>query len=137
MTRRATASPRICPRPIRLSPATRRGSVWAVVQDKLKSEAAKAQGKDTTGSSFRSLLTGKVFEETGDRLTPSHGQTRNGIRHRYYVSHRLIARSGEKDVTRWRLNAQMLEDLTIRIAVRHLGAASFAAAAILDATPTN
>ena len=108
--------------------------VWEAVQEKLKAEAAKARGKDTTGSAFRSLLTGKVFDETGDRLTPSHGRTRNGIRHRYYVSHRLIAQSGEKDVTGWRLNAQMLEDLTVRIAARHLGAASFAAAAILDPT---
>ena len=108
--------------------------VWEAVQAKLKAEAAKARGKDTAGSSFRSLLTGKVFDETGDRLTPSHGRTRNGIRHRYYVSHRLIARSGETDVTGWRLNAQMLEDLAVRIAVRHLGAATFAAAAIMDAT---
>ena len=104
------------------------------VQDKLKSEAAKARGRDAAGSSFRSLLTGKLFDETGDRLTPSHGKTRNGIRHRYYVSHRLIAQSGEKDVTGWRLNAQMLEDLTVRIAVRYLGAATVPAAAIMDAT---
>ena len=108
--------------------------VWEVVQDRLRSEAAKARGKDTAGSSFRSLLTGKIFDETGDRLTPSHGQTRNGIRHRYYVSHRLIAQSGEKDVTGWRLNAQTLEDLTVQIAVRHLGSAAFAAATIMDAT---
>ncbi len=115
-------------------PAIIAPEVWEAVQARLKAGAAKTRGRDTAGSSFRSLLTGRIFDETGDRLTPSHGATRNGIRHRYYVSHRLIARSGEKDVTGWRLNAQMLEELTTRIAVRHLGAATFAAAAIMDAT---
>jgi DNA invertase Pin-like site-specific DNA recombinase len=108
--------------------------VWEAVQEQLKAEAAKTRGKDTAASPYRSLLVGKLFDETGDRLTPSHGKTRSGIRHRYYVSHRLVARSGEKDVTGWRLNAQMLEELTVRIAVRHLGAAAFPAAAIIDAT---
>jgi DNA invertase Pin-like site-specific DNA recombinase len=108
--------------------------VWEAVQSKLKADTTKKRGKDTAGSSFRSLLTGKVFDETGNRLTPSHGRTDNGIRHRYYVSNRLIARSGEKDITGWRLNAQMLEDLVVRIAVTHLGTATFIAATITDTT---
>ncbi|MCY1128625.1 recombinase family protein [Frigidibacter sp. RF13] len=109
-------------------------TTWETVQDRLKSDAAKARSRDTGGSSFRSLLTGRLFDETGDRLTPSHGKARSGVRHRYYVSHRLIAQSGEADVTGWRLNAQMLEELTVRIAVRHLGDASVLAAILLDAT---
>lgn len=115
-------------------PAIIEPATWEAVQGRLTSAAAKARGRETTGSSYRSLLTGRIFDETGDRLTPSQGMARSGIRHRYYVSYRLIARSGEKDVAGWRLNAQMLEDLIVRIASGHLGAAAFPAAAITDAT---
>lgn len=45
-----------------------------------------------------SLLVGKMFDETGDRLTPSHAN-KKGRRYRYYVSNRLIARSGEREVS--------------------------------------
>lgn len=40
--------------------------LWETVQETLKSEAAKARGKDAAGSSFRWLLTGRVFDGTGD-----------------------------------------------------------------------
>ncbi|MFD0916533.1 recombinase family protein [Pseudahrensia aquimaris] len=43
-----------------------------------------------------SPLVGKVFDETGDRLTPSHAN-KKGKRYRYYISNRLIARSGERE----------------------------------------
>ena len=33
----------------------------------------------------KTSLAGKLFDETGDRLTPSHAN-RKGIRYRYYVS---------------------------------------------------
>ena len=56
-----------------------------------------------------SLLCGKLFDETGDRLTPSHSKTRRGTRLRYYISNRLIARSGEANLDGWRLPASELE----------------------------
>ncbi len=56
-----------------------------------------------------SPLSGKLFDETGDRLTPSHTKTRSGTRLRYYVSHRLIARSGEAGLDGWRLPAKEVE----------------------------
>lgn len=43
-----------------------------------------------------SPLIGKVFDETGDRLTPSHAKKKER-RYRYYISNRLIARSGERE----------------------------------------
>jgi len=54
-------------------------------------------------------LIGKLFDEIGERLTPSHA-SKNGVRHRYYVSHRLIKQSGEKDLSGWRLPARALEE---------------------------
>ncbi len=43
-----------------------------------------------------SPLVGKLFDEAGDRLTPSHAN-KKGWRYRYYISNRLIARSGERE----------------------------------------
>ncbi len=57
----------------------------------------------------RSPLCGKLFDETGDRLTPSHSKTRAGVRLRYYNSHRLVAESGTPHPDAWRLPAEELE----------------------------
>lgn len=56
-----------------------------------------------------SLLTGKLFDETGDRMSPSHSK-KNGKRMRYYISYRLSKQTGEKDIAGWRLPATPLED---------------------------
>jgi hypothetical protein len=56
---------------------------------------------------------GGLFDETGDRLTPSHSKTKKGTRLRYYISHRLVARSGEAHPGAWHLPA---DDLETRIA---------------------
>ena len=52
-----------------------------------------------------------MFDETGDRLTPSHagGKAR---RYRYYVSQRLL-HGGKKDQSGWRLPAPQLEEAVI------------------------
>ena len=55
-----------------------------------------------------SPLAGKVFDETGERMVPTHS-AKGGIRYRYYVSQRLIAGNGS-DPSGWRLPAQELED---------------------------
>jgi len=58
-----------------------------------------------------SLLTGLLFDETGDRLTPSHA-TKQGRRYRYYVSRRLIEENSD-DPTGWRLPAHEIEHVVI------------------------
>ncbi|ERL98271.1 hypothetical protein HIMB11_01587, partial [Rhodobacteraceae bacterium HIMB11] len=58
-------------------------------------------------------LVGKVFDETGDRLTPSKSKKSSGRVIRYYYSNRLI--SGGADPTGWRLRADMLEQLLSEI----------------------
>ncbi|SEV91542.1 hypothetical protein SAMN04488515_0210 [Cognatiyoonia koreensis] len=68
-----------------------------------------AKDRRTSSKAQFSLLCGKLFDETGDRLTPSHTKTRSGKRLRYYVSHRLIVKSGEKNLDGWRLPAPELE----------------------------
>ncbi len=80
--------------------------VWDAVQAKLADNAARTKRRETAAAP--SPLAGKFTDETGDKLTPSHA-VRRGRRHRYYVSHRLIARSGETDLSGWRLPAATLE----------------------------
>ena len=60
---------------------------WDRIQDKLQDGASRSRAKIAAGT--KSLLCGKLFDETGDRLTPSHTKTRAGIRLRYYISHHL------------------------------------------------
>ena len=47
-------------------------TVWDKVQDRLQGRAAVARGSRQKAT--RSLLAGKLFDDTGDRLTPSHSR---------------------------------------------------------------
>ena len=64
-------------------PAIIAPDLWQQVKARLTTDAARDRGKKTVGSI--SPLIGKLFDETGDRLTPSHSQ-KNGRQVRYYVS---------------------------------------------------
>ena len=68
--------------------------LWDAVQTQLQAGAAKPRRRTTKGCVDRSPLAGKLFDETGDRLTPSHTKKKTGQRLRYYVSRRLIQHSG-------------------------------------------
>jgi len=96
---------------------------WDRVQLMLQDGATKE--RRTRSKTTRSLLCGKLFDETGDRLTPSHSKTRAGKRLRYYVSHRLIAKSGE-DRDGWRLPAAELEQQVATMIHKHMAVPSFA-----------
>ena len=80
--------------------------LWGAVQERLIQRSAKERGR--TAASAPSPLAGKIVDETGDRLTPSHAN-KKGRRYRYYVSHRLIALTGEADASGWRVSAERLE----------------------------
>ena len=79
-------------------------------------------------------LAGKLFDDTRDRLTPSHTKKKNGQRLRYYVSQRLIQHSGQKDLSGWRLPAPMLEQTVVHRIRQHVHATTFSASLIH--TPT-
>jgi len=80
-------------------------ALWQTVQEQLL--RGSNAGVHTKEPARQQLLTGILFDETGDRLTPSHagGKTR---RYRYYVSQRLLHGS-RKDQSGWRLPAPQLE----------------------------
>lgn len=88
---------------------------WADMQTRLEGNAGgrlRRQPGEAKRSPIRhvSPLAGKLFDETGDRLTPSHAKAR-GRRLRYYVSRRLITKMGDVPPQHpgWRLPALPLE----------------------------
>ena len=105
---------------------------WDQIQEQLKVGAAKGRVRNVAKQT--SLLCGKLFDETGDRLTPSHTKTSKGVRLRYYVSHRLIKRSGEAKMDGWRLPAPELEIKVAQVIRTKLMSPSFVSQLIPDAS---
>ncbi|MBT5227835.1 MAG: recombinase family protein [Alphaproteobacteria bacterium] len=91
--------------------------LWERVQRKLMQASRSKRGlsKSQNPSSF--LLTGKLIDDAGDRLTPT-STVKGNRKHRYYVSSRLT--SGTKDISGWRLPASKLEEKIITLVAEHL-----------------
>ena len=80
---------------------------WDSVQDQLRARARAQRGR---GHGSRSPLIGKLFDEAGHRLTPSHA-SKGGRRYRYYVSRPLIMETAVQAPGAWRIPAGQLENL--------------------------
>ena len=72
------------------------------VQEQLQAKSVIKRGKHPSRGPS-AFLVGKVYDKTGDRLTPSRSKKSSGRVIRYYYSNRLI--SGGADPTGWRLRA--------------------------------
>jgi site-specific DNA recombinase len=102
-------------------------ALWDRVQTKLQAHASRPRVRDRQTQKLkapkaRSPLAGKLFDESGDRLTPSHSQ-RGSKRNRYYISSRLVTgheHKDNKDPAAWRLPALKLERAIAREIARHL-----------------
>lgn len=93
--------------------------LWDAVKTLLDTKSPR---KSQSPSKSGALLTGRIFDEAGDTLTPSHAQKGNR-RYRYYVSSRLL--SGKmKDDSGWRLPARQTEDAVVSAVMGHLKAKS-------------
>ena len=92
-------------------------AVWDKVQGMLQAGAAVARGSKQKVT--RSPLAGKLFDETGDRLTPSHSR-KNGKRLRYYISRRLVKDRSRKHPDAWRLPADQVEGMMAELVEQHL-----------------
>ncbi len=99
-----------------LHPAIIDAALWDRVQAKLIAASARPRGRSATPIEPRVLM-GKLRDETGDHLTPTHTK-RRGRRFAYYVSNRLI--TGGTDPAGWRLPAEALEASIRQIIVAHL-----------------
>ena len=95
--------------------------IWERVQTKLQAASARPRGRKAASPHFDAMpaapLTGKLRDETGDRLTPTHTR-RHGRQIRYYVSNRLI--SGGTDRQGWRVPAPALEREVANAMARHI-----------------
>ncbi|MCH7644862.1 MAG: recombinase family protein, partial [Myxococcales bacterium] len=84
---------------------------WDAVRAQLASQAPPA-GAAKLRSSSPSPLRGKLFDEAGIRLTPTHA-VKNNKRYRYYVSQRLTSGCGNTNSSAanqcWRLPAREIE----------------------------
>ncbi|MDB5660456.1 MAG: recombinase family protein [Cypionkella sp.] len=107
--------------------------LWDRVQAKLQLGSARKRGVPTAvdgaaKTDNSSPLVGKIRDETGDRLTPSH-TARHGRRLRYYVSNRLLTGKttvglAEPNGRGWRLPAQAFEQAVAKVIADHLGTAA-------------
>ncbi len=80
--------------------------VWDAVQAKL---SENRQGtRQRAGAQSLSLLDGLVWDDQGDRLTPSHSK-KGGRRYRYYISNRLLQQNREDVPDTLRIPASELE----------------------------
>lgn len=90
--------------------------LWDAVQGILASN--RRERLSPTNNRSASILTGIVFDETGDRLSPSHA-IKNGIRYRYYISNRIVNRRDNKE-DGWRIPAKEIEGPVLRVLQDHL-----------------
>ena len=92
---------------------------WERIQEQLVKKAAVPRGSHARKTE-PSPLTGKLFDGSGDRLSPSHSK-KHGRRYRYYISRRLV--TGRKEDLQgrgWRLPAEALEVFVLRAVQSHL-----------------
>jgi len=81
-------------------------SVWDKTQELLRLHTVRNDGRPT--GSMSSPLIGKLFDDQGERLTPSHA-VKGNRRYRYYVSSSLIKGTARKPGEGWRVPALEIE----------------------------
>jgi site-specific DNA recombinase len=71
-------------------------------------------------SKSAALLLGRIFDDRGNRMTPSHARKR-GIKYRYYVSSKLVQALPEQAGSVGRVPADEIEALVAKSARAHIG----------------
>lgn len=87
---------------------------WDLVQQMLADH--RVERRNGTHAAEPSLFAGMIFDDAGQRLTPSHA-VKSGRRYRYYVSRALITKQSgpvnDGASTRWRIPAVEIEGAVI------------------------
>ena len=84
--------------------------VFEAVQEKL-SKNRKSQREDR--SSTGALLTGRIFDDRGNRMSPTYAIKKNGVRYRYYVSTALVQGQKKSAGAVGRIAAPDIEQLVL------------------------
>ena len=79
---------------------------WQKVQQQLKDQGTARKG--ATGKSSVSPLAGKLYDDEGNKLVPSH-TVKKGRRYRYYISQKLANGRAKDADGPWRLPAPEIE----------------------------
>ncbi|MFN4283350.1 MAG: recombinase family protein [Alphaproteobacteria bacterium] len=83
-------------------------ATWERVQNSLKTSASNRRSDtNTTGPH---LLTGRIFDENGEPLCPTH-TNKKGKHYHYYISKHLMHGSAKSQDSGWRLPARKIEDV--------------------------
>jgi DNA invertase Pin-like site-specific DNA recombinase len=82
--------------------------LWDTVQAQLANNTAERNSGARTHQP--SLLAGILFDGDGNRMTPTHA-VKNGVRYRYYVSHRLITKDQAERPAGLRIPAAEIEQV--------------------------
>src|SRR5262249_46742138 len=90
--------------------------LFDAVQAKLD---AQISGHKAARTNSEALLSGRIFDDRGNRMTPSHARKR-GIKYRYYVSSALLQGQSERAGSISRVPATEIEMLVIRSARERL-----------------
>ena len=93
--------------------------LWDRVQAQVEKNRANREVGEKAAAP--SLLAGLIFDESGDRLTPTHAN-KKGRRYRYYISHRLISKErGDETQGGVRIAASVLEEIVTSRVIAFLG----------------
>ena len=90
---------------------------FAEVQQLLVAQASTPRGSSTHPDA--QLLTGLLYDDSGDRMSPTHAKAR-GRRFHYYISSRIKG-TKRTDGTAWRIPAPAIDAVVVRFAIRILG----------------
>jgi hypothetical protein len=93
-------------------------ALFAAVQRKL---AAKTVVRRCRLRGSPALLAGYIFDERGNRMTPTHTNKR-GVRYRYYVSQAVLQNKSQAPTSLSRVPAAELEALVVAALRKHLSA---------------
>jgi DNA invertase Pin-like site-specific DNA recombinase len=84
-------------------------ALFEAVQAKL---AASAANRQLRIRSSPAILAGRIFDDRGNRMTPTHANKR-GVRYRYYVSHALLQNRNEEAGSVPRVPAAEIERMVL------------------------
>ena len=97
-------------------PAILDRTLFDAVQAKLNDQVNSHKTKRTKSEA---LLTGRIFDDRGNRMSPSHAR-KGGIKYRYYLSSALLHGAAERAGSIRRVPAADIEALVIRSIREHL-----------------
>jgi site-specific DNA recombinase len=106
-------------------------ALFAMVQDRLSGQAVMRRCRL---SGPPALLTGRLFDEGGTRMSPSHTNKR-GVRYRYYVSQSVLQGTSQTAPSVSRVPAAELEALVLTALRNHLKANGANPQALPDRDP--